>query len=200
MRASARSASSTPTPRSSGCATSSRARSTTSIPKRCFDLAPSVAALETRLAEDADLRRLPAKFSFVLDARGRLPLADVDADIRFEASRDGTLRCVISPATTRSPQNARPRETGEVAARLATRFLRLAGAGEDAPRRMRALVERRGANGRVRRGRARGQAAPAFARGARSLATSSARTHSAPTVVVGAAAPFGEIEAGRVRR
>ena len=31
------------------------------------------------------MRRAPAKFSFVLDALGRLPLGDIDADIRFEA-------------------------------------------------------------------------------------------------------------------
>ena len=58
-------------------------------PEASFDLGPSVAALETRLREDERLRRLPPKFSFVLDAQGRLPLGEVDADIRFEASRDG---------------------------------------------------------------------------------------------------------------
>ena len=60
-------------------------------PDAVFDLGTSLAALEDRLREDKGLRRLPAKFSFVLDAQGRLPLGDVDADIRFEASRDGRL-------------------------------------------------------------------------------------------------------------
>ena len=48
-------------------------------PEASFDLGPSVAALETRLRDDERLRRLPPKFSFVLDAQGRLPLGEVDA-------------------------------------------------------------------------------------------------------------------------
>src|SRR5580692_2190670 len=55
-------------------------------PEALLDLGPSVDALEKRLAEDEALRQLPAKFSFVFDALGRLPLGDVEADIRFEAS------------------------------------------------------------------------------------------------------------------
>ena len=58
-------------------------------PDAAFDLAPGVAALERRLAEDAVLHPLPAKFSFVLDAGGRLPVGDIEADIRFEATREG---------------------------------------------------------------------------------------------------------------
>ncbi|HTR11942.1 MAG TPA: precorrin-3B synthase [Roseiarcus sp.] len=57
-------------------------------PDAAFDLAPCVAALEARLKEDETLRLLPAKFGFVLDADGRLPLSDIDADIRFEAARE----------------------------------------------------------------------------------------------------------------
>ncbi len=56
-------------------------------PDAAFDLAPSVAALEAELGSDKGLHGLPAKFSFVLDALGRLPLGDIDADIRFEADR-----------------------------------------------------------------------------------------------------------------
>ena len=44
-------------------------------PEASFDLGPSVAALETRLKEDDHLRRLPPKFSFVVDARGACRLA-----------------------------------------------------------------------------------------------------------------------------
>ena len=65
-------------------------------PEASFDLGPSVAALEERLKEDKRLRRLPAKFSFVLDALGCLPLGDVDADIRFEASRDGKFAVFLA--------------------------------------------------------------------------------------------------------
>ncbi len=49
-----------------------------------------------RLKEDERLRRLPAKFSFILDAQGCLPLGDVDADVRFEASRDGTFAVFLA--------------------------------------------------------------------------------------------------------
>ena len=114
-------------------------------PDALLDLGPSVAALETRLSEDKRLRQLPAKFSFVLDAQGRLPLGDVDADIRFEASRDGTFAVYLAGDDTLAAQCA-PDETGDVAARLGLAFLALAGAGEAAPRRMRALVEREGAS------------------------------------------------------
>ena len=74
-------------------------------PDSAFDLAEGVYALEARLSEDERLRRLPAKFSFVLDAKGRLPLGDIDADIRFEALRIKRSRC-LSAAKTRSPRNA----------------------------------------------------------------------------------------------
>ena len=65
-------------------------------PEALLDLGPSVTALERRLKEDENLRELSAKFSFVLDAQGRLPLSDVEADIRFEASRDGTLAVCLA--------------------------------------------------------------------------------------------------------
>jgi precorrin-3B synthase len=65
-------------------------------PEALLDLGPSVASLEKRLKADENLRQLPAKFSFVFDAQGRLPLGDVDADIRFEASRDGTLAVYLA--------------------------------------------------------------------------------------------------------
>ena len=84
---------------------------------------------------------MPAKFSFVLDAQGRLPLGDVEADIRFEASRDGTFAVFLAGDDALAARCA-PDETGDVAARLGLAFLALAGAGEAAPRRMRALVER----------------------------------------------------------
>ena len=114
-------------------------------PDAAFDLAPSVAALERRLADDAELRLLPGKFSFVLDGGGRLPVGDIHADIRFEATRnaeglafaaylggDDALTAILAPS-----------EIGEAASRLARAFLSLAGASE--ARRMRALVDRLGA-------------------------------------------------------
>ena len=166
-------------------------------PEAAFDLRPSVAALETRLNQDERLRRLPAKFSFVLDAQGRLPLGDVDADVRFEASRDGTFAVFLAGEDALAAECA-PSETGDVAARLGLAFLALAGAGEAAPRRMRALIERRGAE-------------PVFAEAAlqakpraRSQRRASLRDILGARifgsgVVVGAAAPFGEFEAGRFK-
>jgi len=164
-------------------------------PEASFDLGPSVAALETRLKDDKRLRRLPAKFSFVLDAQGRWPLGDVDADIRFEASRDGTFAVFLAGADALAAECALD-ETGDVAARLGLAFLHLAGAGEAAPRRMRALTERRGAEavfveaGCQMKRRARSQ------RRASLRDVLGAHVFGAATVV-GAAAPFGEIEAVR---
>ena len=113
-------------------------------PEALLDLGPAVAALETRLGADKDLRRLPAKFSFVLDARGRLPLADVEADIRFEAAPGGGFDVFLAGEDALAAECI-PAATGEAAVRLGRAFVRLAGSGDGAPRRMRALVERGGA-------------------------------------------------------
>jgi precorrin-3B synthase len=164
-------------------------------PEASFDLGPSVAALEKRLKEDENLRLLPAKFSFVLDAQGRLPLGDVDADIRFEASRDGTLAVFLAGDDTQPAQCA-PAEAGDVAARLGRAFLAFARVGEAAPWRMRALVERTGASAvfaeagcEIRpRARSKRRALLRDILGAREFGAA---------VVVGAAAPFGEIAASR---
>ncbi|MGH6797750.1 MAG: precorrin-3B synthase, partial [Roseiarcus sp.] len=166
-------------------------------PEASFDLGPSVVALENRRAEDKRLRRLPAKFSFVLDAQGRLPLGDVDADIRFEASRAGTCAVFLAGEDALAAECA-PGETGDVAGRLGRAFLALAGAGEAAPRRMRALVERRGAKAVF------AEAGLKTKPGARSQRHASLRDILGAqvfgaAVVVGAAAAFGEIDAGRFK-
>jgi precorrin-3B synthase len=164
-------------------------------PEALLDLGPSVAALERRLKADEALRQLPAKFSFVLDALGRLPLGDVDADIRFEASRDGALALFLAGDEALAAQCA-PAEAGDVAARLGLAFLALAGVGETAPRRMRALVERTGASAvfaeagceTTSRARSQRRAALRDILGVREFGAA---------FVVGAAAPFGEIGAVR---
>jgi len=69
----------------------------------------------------------------------RLPLNDVEADIRFEASTIGRSRLFLAGDDALAAQCARPRRAMSRAARFA--FLALAGAGETAPRRMRALVD-----------------------------------------------------------
>ena len=166
-------------------------------PEALLDLGPSATALEKRLSEDIRLRQLPAKFSFVLDARGSLPLGDVDADIRFEAARGDGFHVFVAGDDALAAQCA-PNEMGDVAARLGLAFLALAGAGEAAPRRMRALVERTGASavfaeaGCETKPRARSQRRASLrdVLGAREFGAA---------VVVGAAAAFGEIKAVRFK-
>ncbi|GLH79368.1 precorrin-3B synthase [Bradyrhizobium sp. SSBR45G] len=65
-------------------------------PAEILDMRPVAAALETRLASDQALQALPAKFGFALDGGGRLPLADLAADVRLVAQvRDGDCRVAI---------------------------------------------------------------------------------------------------------
>ena len=162
-------------------------------PDALLDLGPSVAALETRLGANSELRRLPAKFSFVLDALGRLPLADVDADIRFEASGEDALAIFLAGDDALAADCA-PGDTGDIAARLGRAFVLLAGAGEGSPRRMRALVERMGAMAvfaeagleGAPRGRSKRRASLSDLLGAHEFGAE---------IVVGAAAAFGEIAA-----
>ena len=164
-------------------------------PEALLDLGPSVAALKRRLKADEALRRLPAKFSFVFDAQGRLPLGDVEADVRFEASRDRTLAIYLGGDDALAAQCA-PAEAGDVAARLGFAFLALAGAGEAAPRRMRALVERTGSSAvfaeanceTMPRARSQRRVVLRDILGVREFGAA---------VVVGAAARFGEIDAVR---
>ena len=163
-------------------------------PEASFDLGPSFAALERRLREDERLRGLPAKFSFLLDAQGRLPLGDIDADIRFEASRGGTFGVFLAGENALAAECA-PDEIGDVAARLGGAFL-ASGAGEAAPRRMRALVERDGAEAIFAeagceakpRGRSPGRASLRDLLGVQVFGAA---------VTVGAAAAFGAIGADR---
>jgi precorrin-3B synthase len=56
-------------------------------PQAFLDVTPIAAALEARFAIDENLHALPGKFGFVIDAGGRWPLGDVEADVRFEAFR-----------------------------------------------------------------------------------------------------------------
>jgi precorrin-3B synthase len=166
-------------------------------PEAVLDLSVSAAALEARLAGDEDLRQLPAKFSFVLDSLGRLPLAHVDADIRFEAASDGAFEVFLAGEDAVAAECA-PAGTGETAARLGRAFIRLADTCDDAPRRMRALVGRIGAKalfaetGLEARPRLRSQRRA-------SLGDLLGAHEFGAEVVVGAAAAFGEIEAARFK-
>jgi precorrin-3B synthase len=165
-------------------------------PEAMFDLSSSAAALEARLAADENMRRLPAKFSFVIDAKGRLPLADIDADIRFEAASRESLAVFLAGEDALAG-TCPPAGTGEAAARLGRAFIRLAGPGDDAPRRMRALVQRIGAGPAF--AEAGVEAGPlARSQQAASLVCLLGAQQYGREVVVGAAAAFGEIDAGRL--
>jgi precorrin-3B synthase len=169
-------------------------------PEAAFDLAPSVASLEARLALDSSLRPLPAKFSFVLDALGRLPVAEVDADIRFEAEpeRGPASFAVFLGGDDGLAAHAAPGETGIVAARLARAFLTLNEGGGRAERRMRALVAGVGAAavfaaaGLDTRPRLRSQRRTSLRQVLGGHAFGSAS-------FVGATALFGEIDASRFK-
>ena len=169
-------------------------------PAAALDLADSLAALEKRLAEDLSLRRLPAKFGFVLDAGGRLPLADVDADVGFEAERraDGPVFAAGLAGGDGFAAMCAPGDLGEVAARLGRAFILLAGANDNAMRRMRALVGRDGAKAVF--AAAGLKAAPRR----RSLAHASLQQVLGghvfgSAIVVGFAAAFGTIDASRFK-
>jgi precorrin-3B synthase len=164
-------------------------------PEALFDLGPSIAALETRLKDDKRLRRLPPKFSFVVDAQGRLPLGDIDADIRFEATRAGAFAVFLAGEDALTVE-CDPGETGDMAARLGFAFLRLAGAGEAAPRRMRALTERRGAEAVFAEAGCETKPCARLQRRATLRAILGAQCFGQATFV-GASAPFGEIDAVR---
>jgi precorrin-3B synthase len=166
-------------------------------PEASFDLGPSVAALETRINEDENLRRLPAKFSFVVDAKGRLPLGDVEADVRFDALRDGTFAVYLAGDDALAAE-CTAEETGEVAARLGLAFLALAGEGEAAPRRIRRLIEREGAHAIFAKAALQVRPCERSQRRPALREILGARAYRAE-FVVGAGATFGEIEAVRFR-
>ena len=160
-----------------------------------FDLGPSVGALERRLAEDENLRPLPPKFGYVIDARGRLPLADVDADIRFEGTFEAdeqAFAVYLSGDDTWAAISAAD-EIGSAAARLARAFLALAGSGDDAPRRMRAIVARLGADAVFNEAGFDAVPYPRASTPARLAEALGAHAYR-KTIVVGVAAPFGDMD------
>ena len=116
-------------------------------PDAIVDVSAIVVALEARLAADPSLRRLPAKFGFLVDGGGALPLGDVEADIRFEAFRDedGARFAVALAGDGDAIAICAPREAPDAAVALAAAFLRTAAARGDAPRRMRELTLAHGA-------------------------------------------------------
>lgn len=102
----------------------------------CFDIRPFLAAIERGLA-DARLQVLPAKWSFVVDGGGRLPLADVQADLRFTFDAGGTLRIGLADALSQ------PVDSGFDLTRFLAGVAAIVG-DEPMPARMAAIVNRHG--------------------------------------------------------
>ena len=164
-------------------------------PDALLDLGPSVAALETRLGRDGDLRALAGQVQLCLRCIGAPAARRRRSGHPFRSGGRRRWRFFL-PARMRSRRNALPARPGKSRRGSGARFVRLAGEGEGAPRRMRALVERRGAG-------------PVFSEAAleakprtRSVRRISLRDllgvqEYGGRVVVGAAAAFGEIEASR---
>jgi precorrin-3B synthase len=112
-----------------------------------LDPAPIVAALDALLSSDRALRGLPAKFGFVVDGGGALPLGDVEADIRFAAiETTGGAAFEISLAGDETiAARIAPSGLAAAARGLALAFLREAALAAPDARRMRHLVRVLGA-------------------------------------------------------
>jgi precorrin-3B synthase len=107
-------------------------------PQAIIDVAPLAAELAAHLGADPRLRGLPAKFGFLLDAGGALPIGDVEADVRFEALRDadGPRFAVTLAGDGGCVALCAPGDLPDAAAALAAAFVRQAGLAASAPRRM----------------------------------------------------------------
>jgi precorrin-3B synthase len=111
-------------------------------PDAALDIRPVVQALETRLTADASLHRLPAKFGFLIDDGGHLPLSQVGADVRFEAfnTAQGPYFSIrLGDASKVSLGDCPPDQLPDCAAKIAEAFLRVQ-CGTQSPRRMGELV------------------------------------------------------------
>lgn len=91
----------------------------------CCDIRPILRALEQRLASVEACNHLPAKFGFVVDGGGRLPLGSEDSDIRFDVGRDEQVRVSVGGnATTAALLGwCRAENVPEVTVRLVSVFV-----------------------------------------------------------------------------
>ncbi len=108
-----------------------------------FDANALAAELAQALQAETSLRALPAKFLFAIDDGGALPLGDVEADIRVEATPPG--RVAISIAGSDRAALVALAEAVPTALALARAFIELADANFEM-RRMRRLVAAKGAD------------------------------------------------------
>jgi precorrin-3B synthase len=110
-----------------------------------LDITPILASLRQRLATCSSLWALPTKFSILVEDRGRLGLADIEADIRFEAvaANDG-CRFLIALGGRGVEAAAigacNPADLPDVAVALADAFVRSC-EGNERVRRMRDLIK-----------------------------------------------------------
>ena len=123
-----------------------------------FDVLPIVRALEARMQVDDALRALPGKFGFVIDAGGRFKLAEVEADLRFEAQ--GEAIAVRLGGDNLSFALCSLGDVADVAARLAQAFVDFTRREGTANLRMRGLVGRIGAECILRAAKLAPQRAP----------------------------------------
>lgn len=124
-------------------------------PDAPLDVRPAALALDDRLAADAALHRLPAKFGFLLCGGGRGHLADSSADVRFDAvaTPDGPrLRVAVGGTLSKAAPLGlcRPDAVPTVAAAAARAFLDLRSALPDPPRRMAGLIRAVGLEALIR--------------------------------------------------
>jgi precorrin-3B synthase len=116
-------------------------------PDAMLDIRPVIKALEAELVGNIELHSLPGKFGFVVDDGGRLSLAEVPTDVRFEAF-DGSQRprfaICLAGAEDAWIGECEAEDVPRYASTLARAFLALRGDGADAPHRMRDLVRRTG--------------------------------------------------------
>ncbi|WP_137391316.1 precorrin-3B synthase [Rhodoligotrophos defluvii] len=116
-------------------------------PTATFDAHALARAIEGRLAAAPlaaalDLKRLPAKFGFVVDGGGALPLAGIEADILLRGHGGGIA---VRLAGCDLAARTNPADAPDVAIGLAHAFLALASGQSSPPRRMRNLVDQIGA-------------------------------------------------------
>ncbi len=177
-------------------------------PAAIFDIRPAVRALEARLIEDAALHAVPAKFSFVVDDGGRLGLADVSADIRFEAFLNEATPAFavrLGGAEDEAAGLCGTDDIAHAAAALVGVFLRARAADGDLCR-MRHLTARVGAPSILRRAGLRRCSSPARRHAADSsdfIGTQDSRQSSdldgwERPLTVGVAAPFGRLTADQL--
>ena len=129
--------------------------------------------------------------------KGACPLAMSTRTFASTGRATGTFAVTLAGEDALAAECAAA-ETGDVAAQLGLAFLALAGAGEASPRRMRALVEREGAEAIFAKAALRAKPCKRSRRRPALREIFGAHAYGAE-FVVGAAAAFGEIEAFRFK-